>query len=66
MSDTISPNPDNPLGREIVARQIAKPFFRLGEVHGLAYGRQVSGKNGRKLPASTRAGSRSRLMDYLG
>ena len=59
-------NPDNPLGREMMARQVARQFCRLGEVHSLVYGRRASGENGRKLTASTRVGSKSRLMDYLG
>ena len=49
-----------------MARQIARQFCRLGEVHSLVYGRRASGENGRKLTASTRVGSESRLMDYLG
>ena len=44
--------------------------WEKGEVHGLVYGRRAGGKNGgdngRKLTASTRVGSESRLMDYLG
>ena len=32
----------------------------------MVYGRRASGENGRNLTASTRAGSKSRLMDYLG
>ena len=59
-------NPDNPLGREMMARQVARQFCRLGEVHSLVYGRRASGENGRKLTASTRVGSKSRLTDYLG
>ena len=55
-------NPDNSLGREMMAKQ----FCRLGEVHSLVYGRRASGENGRKLTASTRVGSESRLMDYPG
>ncbi len=54
----------------MMARQVARQFCRLGEVHSLVYGRRTSGKNGgkngRKLTASTRVGSESRLMDYLG
>ena len=50
----------------MMARQVARQFCRLGEVHSLVYGRRASGKNGRKLTASTRVGSESRLMDYLG
>ena len=37
---------DNPLGREMMARQIARQFCRLREVHSLVYGRRTSGKNG--------------------
>ena len=63
-------NPDNPLGREIMARQVARQFCWLGGVHSLVYGRRASGKNGgengRKLTASARVGSESHLMDYLG
>jgi hypothetical protein len=59
-------NPDNPLGREMMARQVARQFCRLREVHSLVYGRRASGETGRKLTASTRVGSQSRLMDYLG
>ena len=49
-----------------MARQVARQFCRLREVHSLVYGRRASGENGRKLTASTRVGSESRLMDYLG
>ena len=49
-----------------MARQVARQFCRLGEVHSLVYGRRASGGNGRKLTASTRVGSESRLMDYPG
>ena len=59
-------NPENPLGREMMTRQFAGRFYWLGEVHSLDYGRRASGKNGRKLTVSTRVGSKSRLMDYLG
>ena len=45
---------------------MARQFCRLGEVHSLVYGRRPSGENGRKLTASTRVGSESRLMGYLG
>ena len=38
----------------------------IEEVHSLVYGRRASGENGRKLTTSTRVGSESRLMDYLG
>jgi hypothetical protein len=52
----------------MMVRQVARQFCRLGEVHGLVYGRRASGKNGgengRKLTASTRVGSQSRLMNY--
>jgi len=50
----------------MMARQVARQFCRLGEVHSRAYGCRASGENGRKLIASTRVGSKSRLMDYLG
>ena len=59
-------NPDNPLGREMMARQVARQFCWLGEVHRLVDGRRASGKNGRKLAPSTRVGLKSRLVDYLG
>ena len=51
----------------MMVRQVARHFCRLGEVHGLVYGRRAGGKNGgengRKLTASTRVGS---VMDYPG
>ena len=50
----------------MMARQVARQFCWLGEVHSLVYGRRASGENGRKLTASTRVGSESRLMGYLG
>ncbi len=50
----------------MMTRQVARQFCRLGEVHSLIYGHRASGENGRKLTASTRVGSESRLMDYLG
>ncbi len=50
----------------MMVRQVARQFCRLGEVHSLVYGRRASGENGRKLTTSTRVGSESRLMDYLG
>ena len=50
----------------MMARQVARQFCRLGAVHSLVYGRRARGENGRKLTASTRVGSESRLMDYLG
>ena len=50
----------------MMARQVARQFCRLGEVHSLVYGRRASGENGGKLTASTRVGLESRLMDYLG
>ena len=49
-----------------MVRQVARQFCRLREDHSLAYGRRASGENGHKLTASTRVGSESRLMDYLG
>ena len=50
----------------MMARQVARQFCRLREVHSLVYGRRARGKNGRKLTASTPVGSQSRLMNYLG
>ncbi|MEO6431812.1 MAG: hypothetical protein ABIO50_08690 [Nitrosospira sp.] len=50
----------------MMARQVARQFCRLREVHSLVYGRRAGSKNGRKLTASTRAGSQSRLMNYPG
>jgi len=51
----------------MMARQVARQFCRLGEeIHSLVYGPRASGENGRKLTASTRAGSKSRLISYLG
>jgi len=50
----------------MMARQIARQFWRLREVHSRVYGRRPSGENGRKLTVSTRVGLKSRLMDYLG
>ncbi len=50
----------------MMARQVGRQFCRLGEVHSLVYGRRASGENDRKLTTSTRVGSESRLMDYLG
>lgn len=50
----------------MMARQVTRQFCRLGEVHSPAYERRASGKSGRKLAASARVGSKSRLMDYLG
>ncbi len=50
----------------MMVRQVARQFCWWGEVHSLVYGRRESGENGRKLTASTRVGSESRLMDYLG
>ena len=54
----------------MMVRQVARQFCWLGEVHSLVYGRRAidknGGENGRKLTASTRVGSESRLMDYLG
>ena len=54
----------------MMARQVARQFCRLGEVHSLAYGRRAGskngGENGRKLTASARVGSQNRLMNYLG
>ncbi len=54
----------------MMARQVARQFCRLREVHSLVHGRRAGskdgGENGRKLTASTRVGSQSRLMNYLG
>ncbi|BCT68371.1 hypothetical protein NNRS527_01968 [Nitrosospira sp. NRS527] len=50
----------------MMARQVARQFCRLREVHSLGYGRRAGSKNGCKLTASTRVGSQSRLMNYLG
>ncbi|WP_156304336.1 hypothetical protein [Nitrosospira briensis] len=54
----------------MMARQVARQFCRLGEVHSLGYmdAAQVAkmAAKGRKLTASTWVGSQSRLMDYLG
>ena len=50
----------------MMARQVARQFCRLREVHSLVYGRRASGENDRKPTASTRAGSQSCLMNYLG
>ncbi len=54
----------------MMARQVARQFCRLREIHSLVYERRSGSKNGggngRKLTASTCAGSQSRLMDYLG
>ena len=50
----------------MMARQVARQFCRLGEVHSWPMDAEQSGENGRKLTASTRVGSESRLMDYLG
>ena len=50
----------------MMTRQVARQFCRWGEAHSLIYGRRASGENGRKLTASTRVGSKSSLMDYLG
>ncbi len=50
----------------MMARQIGRLFYRLGEAHSLDYGRRANGKNGRKLTASAHAGATRRLMDYPG
>ena len=50
----------------MMARQVARHFCRLGEVHSLVYGCRASGENGHKLTASTRVGLESRLTDYPG
>ncbi len=50
----------------MMARQVARQFCRLGEVHSMVYRRRASDENGRNPTASTRVGSESRLMDYLG
>ena len=48
----------------MMMKQVAKRFCRLREVHSRVYGRRTGGKNGGKLTAGTRVGSKSRLMDY--
>ncbi|MEO6430442.1 MAG: hypothetical protein ABIO50_01645 [Nitrosospira sp.] len=54
----------------MMARQVARQFCRLGEVHSPVYGRRAGSENGgendHQLTASTRVGSQSRLMNYLG
>jgi hypothetical protein len=50
----------------MMARQVARQFCGLREVHSLVYGRRASGENGRKLTASTRVGSQSRLIELSG
>jgi hypothetical protein len=50
----------------MMARQVARQFCRLREIHSLVYGRRAGSENGRKLTASTRVGSQSRLTNYLG
>ena len=50
----------------MTARQVARQFCRLGEVHSRAYGRRPSGENDRKLTVGTRGGLKNRLMDYSG
>ncbi|MEO6430988.1 MAG: hypothetical protein ABIO50_04440 [Nitrosospira sp.] len=50
----------------MMARQVARQFCRLREVHSLVYGRCAGSENGRKLTAGTRIGSQSRLMNYPG
>ncbi|SCY67134.1 hypothetical protein SAMN05216420_11258 [Nitrosospira sp. Nl5] len=50
----------------MMARQIARQFCRLGEDHSLVYRRRASGENSRKQTISTRIGTQSRLMNYLG
>lgn len=54
----------------MMAGQIARQFWRLGKIHSLVYGCRAGGKNGsenrRKLTATTRVDSESRLMDYPG
>ncbi len=52
----------------MMAKQVARQFCRLGEVHSLFHGRRASGE---KWPQTDRqhsslvVGSKSRLMDYL-
>lgn len=43
----------------MMARQVAKQFWRLGEARSLVYRRRASGKTDRKLTASTRTGLKS-------
>lgn len=50
----------------MMARQLARQFCWLGEVHRLVYGRRASGKNGRKLLQHSGRLEESRLMDYQG
>lgn len=50
----------------MMMRQVTKRFCRLKEIHSLVYGRRTRAKNGGKLTAGTRVGSKSRLMDYPG
>ena len=54
----------------MMARQVARQFCRLREVHSWVYGRRAGGKNGgengRKLTVSTRVGSQSRLIGLSG
>ncbi len=59
-------NPDYSLGREMMVRQFARQFCRLGEVHSMVYGRRAIDENDRKLTASARAGLIGRLMDNPG
>ncbi len=39
---------DNPLGYEMMARQVARQFCRLREVHSLVYGRRTNGQKRRR------------------
>jgi len=49
-----------------MARQVARQFCRLGEVHSTVYGRRAGSKNGRKLTADTRVGSQSPPNELSG
>ena len=59
-------NPDNPLGRGMMARRFASRFAHSRQAHSPAYGREARARKCRKTTASARVGSKSRLMDYLG
>ncbi|SCX44260.1 hypothetical protein SAMN05720354_10577 [Nitrosospira sp. Nsp1] len=49
-----------------MARQVARQFYRLREVHSLVYGLRAGSENGRRLTNSTHVDSQSRLMNYPG
>jgi hypothetical protein len=51
----------------MMARQFARQFYWLGEVHSLAYRRRASGKNGRKLtPALAYVNGNLELIQFFG